>query len=114
VIEPITRRAFLRQFGPGRPRADRRRWFNPTTPQALTMLNGRLFDRIASDGSPLAEHAARPVGRDRCGPSTSRCWPASRRRRSGTVLAKLGGDGATSLEVARLVDPETRQFLFVN
>lgn len=54
--QPAQAGHFLSLFGQAARETIEDQWANPTTPQALTLLNGPLFEEIVREGSPL--HAA--------------------------------------------------------
>ena len=51
--QPAPAGHFLSLFGQAARETIEDQWLNPTTPQALTLLNGPLFEEMIRDGSPL-------------------------------------------------------------
>jgi hypothetical protein len=110
---------FLRQFGQSDRDLIDNAWANPTTPQALTMLNGPLFDLIAGEDSVLG----RQVKQGRSASLT----PAEQVRlvylavlsreptaaETQLVLEKLGAEGEQMWKPLAWSLLNTRQFLFV-
>jgi len=106
---------FLRQFGQSDREIIDASWANPTTPQALTMLNGPLFQLISADDSLLGKQMVEAAPREQ----VRRVYLALLSREPSAaetdlVLQKLGSDGPHMWKSLAWALLNTRQFLFVN
>jgi len=106
---------FLRQFGQSDRELIDASWSNPTTPQALTMLNGPLFPLITADDSALARQASGATPREqvRLVYLALLCREPSAAETE-LVLSRLGSDGPRLWKSLAWSLLNTRQFLFVN
>ncbi len=106
----------LRQFGQSDRDLIDGGWNNPTTPQALTLMNGPLLDLLLEDGSALAARLAKTSSRD---DALETVWLATLSRRPTVAERALLSDRLAAVpddELPRRVlwiVLNTRQFLFI-